>query len=59
MAFWERVTWTGTTLTLGDLRELVERTDTLRTDTPVSVTVEPTYPSPTDPGGGITISVGR
>ena len=56
MAFTTSTTWTGTTLTLGDLRELVRLSEALPESTRVRVHVEPTQPGP-DPGGMITITV--
>lgn len=56
MSFDDKVSWYGMRLTLADLREFVERTKDAPGDRAVSVSVEPTYPNPTDPGGAIRLS---
>lgn len=50
------VQWTGQTLTRGALELLLDKADP-DPGTIITVRTEPSYPSPTDPGGGITISM--
>lgn len=45
------------TLTLGELRELVTRTDDMPDDTVVRVHVGERFNNPSDPGGEITITI--
>lgn len=56
MAILERITLETQRCTLGDLRQFVERLEGQRDELTVSVTVEPTTPHPTDPGGTIRLS---
>lgn len=56
-AFSHSTTWTGRTLTVGDLRKLAEATTGMASSDTIWINVEPTYPSPTDPGGQITIRI--
>ena len=51
------VSWSGQTLTLAKLRDLVDRTKHLSDRTTVTVSVEPRTSHPTDPGGTIHLSV--
>jgi len=57
MGFTHTHYWTGHRLTVGDLRTLAAWTEGMSIDEPVTVRVAPSYPSPTDPGGEITIEI--
>jgi len=57
MSFSHRHVWTGTRLTVGDLRTLAAWTEGMSTGDPVEVRVAPRFNNPTDPGGEITIEI--
>lgn len=57
--FTHSTSWSGQRLTVGVLRQLAEAAKDMAPGDPVEVSVEPTYPSPTDPGGQIRIRINR
>lgn len=59
MGFLNTRTWTGRSITLGEIEDLCRRarSDGALGETPVNIHMAPAYSSPTDPGGEITITI--
>ena len=57
--FTNSTTWTGRQLTAGDIRKLAMATGGMDDSETVYWHAEPSYPSPTDPGGALTIKITR